>query len=252
MFEHSFVDAGARTHRPWTVVVSTTLQMAALAAAFVVPMVHPDLLPRMAFATALLSPPPALVPEPPVLARAVEVVKKYVPLFNGFTLIEPTSMPPKARFIDEPDPGAGLKPAVGIGVFGGTGQPLPGSIVNDILKRAAVPPPPPPVEKPTAAAAQQTIIIRQGGDIQEALLISRVIPPYPPLAKQAGIQGKVIFSAIVGRDGTIVNLQFVSGHPLLQRAAFDAVRQWRYRPTLLNGQPVDVQTSIEVNFILNR
>jgi protein TonB len=72
------------------------------------------------------------------------------------------------------------------------------------------------------------------------------------LAKQARIQGVVRFTAIIGRDGTIQNLTLVSGHPLLVSAAQEAVKQWRYKPTLLNGEPVEVVTQIDVNFTLNQ
>jgi protein TonB len=90
-----------------------------------------------------------------------------------------------------------------------------------------------------------------GGNVQAANLIRQVRPNYPPLAKQARIQGVVRFNAIISRDGTIQNLQMVSGHPLLVPAATDAVRQWVYKPTLLNGEAVEVQTQIDVNFTLS-
>ena len=93
--------------------------------------------------------------------------------------------------------------------------------------------------------------IRVGGNVQAANLISKVTPAYPPLAKQARIQGTVRFTVIIGKDGTVQNLELVSGHPLLVPAATDAVRQWVYRPTLLNGDPVEVITQIDVNFTLS-
>jgi periplasmic protein TonB len=78
-----------------------------------------------------------------------------------------------------------------------------------------------------------------------------MIPPITPLAKQARIQGTVRFTAVIGKDGTIQNLQLVNGHPLLVQAAQDAVKQWLYKPTLLNGEPVEVITTIDVNFTLS-
>ena len=78
------------------------------------------------------------------------------------------------------------------------------------------------------------------------------MPVYPPLAKQARIQGTVRLNAIISRDGTIQNLQLVSGHPLLAPAALAAVKQWVYEPTLLNGEPVEVVTVIDVNFTLSQ
>ncbi len=86
--------------------------------------------------------------------------------------------------------------------------------------------------------------------MSEGSLVYRVEPPYPVIAKTAGIQGPVELAAIIGRDGRIENLQVLSGHPLLVRAALDAVSKWRYRPYLLNDQPVEVETRITVNFIL--
>jgi len=88
------------------------------------------------------------------------------------------------------------------------------------------------------------------GDQQQAKLVSRVTPTYPPLAKQARIQGVVRLSAVIGKTGSIQDLKVVSGHPLLVQAALDAVKQWVYQPTLLNGQPVEVITTIDVNFTL--
>jgi protein TonB len=75
-------------------------------------------------------------------------------------------------------------------------------------------------------------------------------PVYPPLARMARIQGKVILQAILAQDGTVQDLKVISGHPLLVQAALDAVRTWRYQPTLLNSEPVEVLTEIDVNFIL--
>lgn len=93
--------------------------------------------------------------------------------------------------------------------------------------------------------------IRVGGNVQSANLIRQVPPEYPALAKQARLQGTVRFNATIGKDGTIENLTLVSGHPLLVQAAQEAVKQWVYKPTLLNGQPVNVITTIDVSFTLN-
>jgi protein TonB len=94
--------------------------------------------------------------------------------------------------------------------------------------------------------------IRVGGNVQQARLVRQPKPVYPPLARQARIQGTVRFNAIIGRDGTIQNLTLVTGHPLLVPSAQDAVKQWVYQPTLLNGEPVEVITIIDVNFTLQQ
>ena len=93
---------------------------------------------------------------------------------------------------------------------------------------------------------------RVGGNVQSAKLVRQPKPVYPPLARQARIQGQVKFTAVIGNDGTIQNLQLISGHPLLVQSAQDAVRQWVYQPTLLNGEPVQVITQIDVNFTLTQ
>jgi protein TonB len=92
--------------------------------------------------------------------------------------------------------------------------------------------------------------LRVGGKVQAAKIVHQVTPVYPPLARQARISGIVRLEAAISRSGTIESLQVMSGHPMLTQAALDAVRQWVYQPTLLNGQPVEVVTQIEVNFKL--
>jgi TonB family protein len=91
-------------------------------------------------------------------------------------------------------------------------------------------------------------IIRVGAEAQQANLVSKVDPAYPPLAREARIQGTVRFRITIGKDGSVTSVQLVSGHPLVVQAARDAVTQWKYEPTLLNGEPVDVLTTVEVNF----
>jgi TonB family protein len=114
--------------------------------------------------------------------------------------------------------------------------------------------PPPPPSPPTriashvnSPAAPQRI---HNGNFQQYQLIRKVDPEYPPMAKEARIQGVVRFTVIVGNDGRVANAQLVSGHPLLVEAARQVVYQWEYEPTLLNGEPVEVVTHVDVNFAL--
>jgi TonB family protein len=92
--------------------------------------------------------------------------------------------------------------------------------------------------------------IRVGGNVQASNLVKKVTPVYPPLAKQARMQGTVRFTVIINKEGSVENVQLVSGHPLLVPSALEAVKQWKYRPTLLNGNPVEVITQIDINFTL--
>jgi len=132
-------------------------------------------------------------------------------------------------------------------VPGGTSGGVIGGIIGSVP--TAAPPPPPVKEKEKPVTPQR---IRVGGNVQAANLIRKVTPSYPPLAKQARVQGTVKFTAVIGKDGTIQNLQLMGGHPLLVPAATEAVKQWLYKPTLLNGEPVEVITQIDVNFTLSQ
>jgi protein TonB len=130
------------------------------------------------------------------------------------------------------------------------GREIPGDydangIPGGLGSRSMDPPPPPAVKKPSRP-------LKTSEPVEQALLIHRVDPVYPRVAIQAQVAGTVRLRAIIGRDGSIQSLEALSGHPWLVRAALDAVQQWRYRPTMLNGEPVEVETSITVIFVLQR
>jgi protein TonB len=119
--------------------------------------------------------------------------------------------------------------------------------IRPAVNRAAFPP---AVPAAPDASGNQPQRIRVGGNVQSMNLVNKITPVYPPEAKQARIQGTVRFDAVIGKDGAIQNLTLVSGHPLLVPVATDAVKQWVYKPTLLNGQPTEVETQIDINFTL--
>jgi protein TonB len=125
------------------------------------------------------------------------------------------------------------------GVSGGSMGGVIGGVIGGAGSTAA---PPPPKVTPKR--------ISVGGNVQAAHLVNRVQPIYPPLARQTRISGTVKLHAIIGKNGAVEQLQVVSGHPLLVQSALDAVKQWRYQPTLLNGEPVEVDTEIDVIFSL--
>jgi TonB family protein len=114
----------------------------------------------------------------------------------------------------------------------------------------APPPPPPPPSAVAPATTPKPQRIRIGGNVQGAKLITKVQPTYPPAAIAARVQGNVVLHAVIGLDGSVKTLQVISGDPLLTQAATDAVEQWKYVPTLLNGDPVEVDTTITVKFTL--
>ena len=104
-----------------------------------------------------------------------------------------------------------------------------------------------PIAVPKVATPQR---VRVSQGVSQGLLIHQVKPTYPPLARQARIQGTVVLQAVIAKDGTIQGLKVVSGHPMLTGAAVEAVKQWRYKPYFLNGEPVEVETVVTVNFTL--
>jgi protein TonB len=124
----------------------------------------------------------------------------------------------------------------------------------------SMPPPlltsaPPAAATPQSAPAQAANTARtsaNGGQVQQAQLISRKDPEYPPIARQSGAGGEVILTAMIGVDGKVKDVKVVQGHPLLRNAAVAAVKQWVYKPTLLNGVPVEAETRISLNFVARR
>ena len=152
-------------------------------------------------------------------------------------LVQPKVIPQLIATIEEepappPSPLAGLVRDVARGIPEGRAEGISGGMISAV--------PAPSLQGP----------IRVGGQVQSARLTSQAIPVFPPLARQARIQGSVRLEAIIGKEGSIENLEVVSGHPLLLQAALDAVRRWRYQPTLLNGVPVEVIATIDVNFTM--
>ena len=145
--------------------------------------------------------------------------------------------------------GVGRNTVVG-GVPGGVPGGVIGGIIGGVPSAAPPPPPPPPKREEKSTAPPQRI--RVGSNVQSARLKRQPKPVYPPLARQARIQGVVRFNAVIGKDGSVQNLQLLSGHALLVQAAQDAVKQWLYEPTLINGNPVEVITQIDVNFTLSQ
>ncbi len=208
-----------------------------------IPLIYTEALPKAQLMTFIVAPPPPPPPPPPpAAAPPVRVIRKVTAedLMRAPTVIPKTI----AQIKDEKEP----PPQASVGVVGGVpgGMPggTPGGVLGSILTGAAPPPPPPP-------KAETPKRIRVGGQVEAAKAIFAPKPEYPPLAKMARIQGTVRLEAVISRDGTIQDLKVMSGHPLLVKAALEAVQRWRYQPTLLNGEPVEVVTEIDVNFTLS-
>jgi len=194
MFADSLLDSayGNRSHRGWATLASFAAQALAVCTLLILPLLHPQGLPRLK-------------------------------LLSGLSpIVAPPSPPPKLQ----------VHPA--------TPSVSNLSADNRVTMSSVVPPKPTVTHRPLLS------------HMMEGNLIYRVEPRYPPLAIQARIQGDVVLQAMISRSGMIENLQLVSGHPMLVRAAMDAVRQWRYRPYILNDEPIEVETQVTVKFVLNK
>jgi len=241
MFEDSLIESGGKlkTKRAGWMVFSTALQVLIVGILILIPLIYTDALPKQQLMTFLVAPPPPPPPPPPAQAVVKVVKPAQSELING-QLRTPTKIPQKIEMIKEED---APPPMSGGGVMGGVPGGVPGGSMGGVIGG---------IVNATAAlpkVAVQRVRVSQG--VSQGLLIRRVQPNYPPLARQARIQGQVVLQAEISKDGTIQNLQLISGHPMLAPAAIEAVKQWRYKPYLLNGEPVAVETQVVVNFTLS-
>jgi protein TonB len=254
MFAQTFVEG--TTKKTWTVMVAFIGQLILLTVAVILPMIYFDVLPKTTLQTMLIAPPPPPPPPPPPAAPApVKIVKVIPRQFDAGKLMAPKAVPKEIAQIKEEELPPAASAGVGVvgGVPGGVAGGTPGGVLGGIIgsvPTAAPTPPPPPVKKDGPPPPPKRITI--GGNVQQAKLVRQPKPVYPPLAKQARISGVVHLAAVISANGTIQDLKVISGHPLLIPSALEAVKQWVYQPTLLNGEPVEVQTQIDVNFTLSQ
>ncbi len=245
MFEDSLLESGGRlkTKRGVTTAFSMVLQVFLIGLLVLIPLLFTEALPKQQLMTFLVAPPPPPPPPPPPAAAPVKVVKQIQSDINNGQLRTPTKIPEKVQMIKEeetPPPTMAAGGVVG-GVPGGVPGGQMGGVIGGIISNT-------PVAVPKVATPQK---VRVSQGVSQGLLIKKVQPPYPPLARQARIQGQVVLQADISKDGTIQNLRLISGHPMLAPSAIEAVKQWRYKPYFLNGEPVAVETQITVIFSLS-
>jgi len=244
MSEDSLLESSGRlrTKRKWTTVLSLALQCLLIGGMILIPLIYTEALPRQQLMTFLVAPPPPPPPPPPPAAMPVRVVKVIqTDIVNG-QLRTPTKIPEKVAMIKEE---AAPPPMTTGGVIGGVPGGVPGGSLGGVMGGIIGGT---PIAVPKQAVPTR---VRVSGGVQEGNLINRVTPVYPAIAKSARIQGAVVLQAEISKQGTIEHLQVISGHPMLVQNAVDAVKQWRYKPYLLNGDPVPVETTITVNFTLS-
>ena len=241
MFEDSLLESGGRNsklHRrgPWATLLSFLIQIALVGVLVLIPLIYTEALPKQQLMGYLVAPPPPPPPPPPPAAvQVVKVVKVQTEIDNG-QLKAPTAIPKKIQMIKEdeapPSTGGVMGGVVG-GVPGGQAGGVVGGVLGSIVNAA-------PTAVPKVATPQR---VKVSAGVTSGLLIRKITPTYPPLAKQARIQGSVVLQAVIGKDGTIQNLRAVSGHPMLIQSAIDAVRQWKFSP----GEGTATVT-VDVNF----
>lgn len=244
MFADSLLETSwaYKGRRSWTTLTSIGLQAVVIGLLLMIPLLTTVGLPGNPLITTPVSwgaPPPAA---PPIHhEHAATVLQSNL---ADDRLIQPPSIPKHVSMLDETEAPPQVNYNQGDGVAGSTGtggspDGIFGSIDKSLHRVVPTIAPPPTIKREFKTSS-----------MLEGSLIRKVQPVYPPLARSARISGSVVVAALIGKDGTMVNVKALSGHPMLVQAAVQAVSQWRYRPYVLNGEAIEVETQITVNFIL--
>ena len=231
-----------RSHRGWTTLISFALEALAVGMSLLFPLIHPENLPPLQWSSPWVAARTLVAPAAAGDTPLTHLLHARPQHGAGAGMVAPSHIPTAIAAPDENKMPEAPNPGSGDGVlnsipFGSGRSGVPDSVG---IAAVAVPPVHHDVEQPHPVS-----------HMMEGNLIHRVQPVYPLVARQAGIQGTVVLQAVISRSGAVENLEAVSGHPMLVKAAMDAVRQWRYRPYFLNDQPVEVETQVTVIFILS-
>jgi protein TonB len=235
MFEDALMESSStiKTRSKYWSLPALAMTCALLSAMIIWPLLHPEALPKQAMASLLIAPPaPPPVPPPQTLrtqARA-EVVDQGLQILSR--------IPHEIRLINEAAP----PPSIGVvdiyNLAGNSADNPMAEIVGNGTGHTSV------------IKALPAPKVTLSGGVMNGYLLGKVTPQYPEIAREARVQGTVVLQATISKTGVIENLRVLSGPPLLQQAALDAVRSWRYKPYQLNGEPVDVETTVHVIFNL--
>lgn len=243
-----------KSRKWWTIPLAVLGEILIIGILILIPLFYTQVLPTPELVAALTLPPPPLPPPPPAPPAAAHPMPRHVEtqprVFKLNTLVAPKVIPKETVI------GSSIEPQIAdnAGVPGGVPGGIPGGVVGGTVGgvfggvAAAAPPPPPP--PPAPKAAPQPARLAVGGQVQAAKLIHEVMPQFPRMAHEARIAGVVRLKAVIAKDGTVEDLSVISGHPFLVPAALDAVKQWVYKPTFLNGKPIEVSTEVDVTFTL--
>jgi periplasmic protein TonB len=237
MFEDSLMESGNRIKRKnksWSF-VAFLVNAGALLALVIWPLLHPEALPTQMMATLMVAPSPP--PPPPPAAPAPKVQPNSEMLSKDWQA--PSRILKAIRQVNE---AAMPQSIVSLTDMGDLSSGIPGGI-GTIIDSVGT-------GRPAVVKPRGPISLNVSSGVMAGNLLAKTLPQYPAIAKAAHIQGIVVLQATISKSGSIQNLRVISGPPLLQQAALDAVRSWRYKPYLLNGEPVEVETTINVVFNL--
>jgi protein TonB len=229
-----------RSRRGLTTLTSFGVQALVVSLLLLLPLLRPTGLPSLRPLSTPVSLGQPLEEAPAVRTHAsgnaVEAINSA-----AITLRTPSRIPSSiATSGDDAPPAVGIGPA-GSNIPGAWGPGSPDGVLNSFETATR------PIMPARPAPVAHTVRLSH---MDEGDLIRKTLPTYPPLARMARIQGQVVLQAVISKQGAIENLKVVAGHPMLVQAAINAVRQWRYRPYVLNSEPVEVETQITVNFSL--
>ena len=240
IFHESLVASGkSRRRNPWATVGALSFELFVLLVLVVAPLYRTIPLPKRETLTMLYLQPPPAAGENATKLRAPTPASTYTPT----SIAIPT---PVHKTQEAPPPPVGTTGGVVGGVPGGVVGGAPGGVFSETLNSA-------PSVPVLAKSAVPTPVkrMRIASRVAEANLIHDVAPQYPPEAGRARIEGTVVLMAVIDKDGSVKDVRVESGLPLLAQAAIDAVRQWRYKPYMIDGEPVEVDSRITINFTLS-
>jgi protein TonB len=233
MFEDSTFESTGRIHTRssgWMVAASA-FNGSILMALVMIPLIYPQVLPQMVLPFLMEAPPaPESEPRPVERVQHADLVK---PEMRGGQIFAPRIIPHDPYIAQRQE----TLPSINVAAMDEGNGPGGPNLFGDGNQRPMV-------------RQQVTGPVRVSGLVVDGLLVEKRVPAYPPIAKATGTEGTVELQATISRSGTIENLRVVSGPAMLQQAAMDAVKEWRYRPYLLNGEPVEVETTVNVVFKL--
>jgi periplasmic protein TonB len=249
MFEDSTFDSGGRNKsksRYWMVVTFIT-NGSIILLLVLIPLIYPEALPKAAMQMALVAPPPPPPPPAPPAAAApaaaaVHAVHAQSEMMNN-QLTAPTRIPHTIKMVagKEAPPSSGFGVAGMEGLGGGSANGVIGGLFGGTTTATTH-------QVQVKVATPKKVNISAG--VMVGMLLQKTQPVYPPIAKAARVEGTVVLQATISKTGSIQNLRVISGPAMLQPAAVNAVKSWRYKPYLLNNEPVEVETTVNVIFTL--